>query len=143
MKKLIILASFLCCSYIGFSQELGVRFGDVLGNTIALDGMFNTGDFHRIHTDLSFGNDFGLEVLWDFVYRPFGGEAFYYYIGVGPSILFGEGSTLFGISGEIGLEYRFNGAPLAIGVDWRPTYFLGDNSNFEPGGFGVNARFVF
>ena len=143
MKKLIILASFVCCSYIGSSQELGVRFGDVLGNTIALDAMFNTGDFHRIHTDLSFGNDFGLEVLWDFVYRPFGGEAFYYYLGVGPSILFGEGSTLFGISGEFGLEYRFNGAPLAIGVDWRPTYFLGDNADFEPGGFGVNARFVF
>ena len=143
MKKLIVLASFLCCSYIGSTQELGVRFGDVLGNTFALDGMFNTGDFHRIHTDLSFGNDFGLEVLWDFVYRPFGGEAFYYYIGVGPSILFGEGTTLFGISGELGLEYRFNGAPLALGVDWRPTYFLGDNSNFEAGGFGVNARFVF
>jgi hypothetical protein len=50
---------------------------------------------------------------------------------------------LFGISGEVGLEYHFNGAPLAVGVDWRPTYFLGDNSNFEPGGFGFNARFVF
>jgi len=143
MKKLIFLASFVCCSYLGSSQELGVRFGDVLGNTIALDGMFSTGDFHRLHTDLSFGNDFGLELLWDFVFRPFGGEAFYYYIGVGPSILFAESTTLFGISGELGLEYRFNSAPLAFGVDWRPTYFLGDNSNFEAGGFGFNARFVF
>ncbi len=142
MKKLIILASFLCFSCIGYSQELGVRFGDVLGNTIALDGVFATGDFHRLHTDLSFGNDFGFELLWDFVYRPFGGEAFYYYLGVGPSILFAN-ETFFGISGEAGLEYHFNGAPLAIGIDWRPTYFIGDNSNFEAGSYGVNARFVF
>lgn len=142
MKKLIILSSFLCCSYFGYSQEIGVRFGDVLGNNLALDAMFNTGDYHRIHVDLSFGNDFGFELLWDFAYRPFGGEAFYYYIGVGPSILFTDPSV-FGISGELGLEYRFNTAPLALGVDWRPTYFLGDNSNFEAGGFGFNARFVF
>lgn len=142
MKKLIVLASFICCSYIGFSQEVGIRFGDVLGNNLALDAMIPTADYHRLHADLSFGNDFGLELLWDFVYRPFGGEAFYYYIGVGPSLLFSD-PVFFGISGEIGLEYRFNTAPLAIGVDWRPTYFIVEDSNFEAGGFGVNARFVF
>jgi hypothetical protein len=142
MKKLIILTSFIFCSYIGSSQEIGVRFGDVLGNTVALDAVFSSGEFHRIHTDLSFGNDFGLEVLWDFVYRPFGGEAFFYYIGIGPSFLFSD-DLLFGISGEIGLEYHFNGVPIAVGADWRPTYFLVEDANFEPGGFGFNARFVF
>jgi len=106
MKNLIILTSFVLCSYAGSSQELGVRLGDVLGNTIALDAVFGSGEFHRIHADLSFGSDFGLEVLWDFVYRPFGGEAFYYYLGVGPSMLFGD-NFLFGISGEAGLEYHF------------------------------------
>jgi len=142
MKKLLILSSFIFCSYIGSSQELGVRFGDVLGNNIALDAMFGSGEFHRLHADLSFGNDFGLELLWDFVYRPFGGEAFYYYIGVGPSFLFSN-DLLFGISGELGVEYHFNGVPIAVGADWRPTFFLTPDSNFEAGGFGFNARFVF
>ena len=142
MKKLLILSSFLFISYAGFSQELGVRLGDVLGNTIALDAVFGSGEFHRIHADLSFGSDFGLEVLWDFVYRPFGGEAFYYYLGVGPSMLFGD-NFLFGISGEAGLEYHFRSIPVAVGADWRPTYFLSDEATFEAGGFGFNARFVF
>ncbi len=142
MKKLVFITSFLFCSSIGFSQEIGVRFGDVLGNDLGLDAMFRSGDFHRIHADLSFGNDFGLELLWDFVYRPFGGEAFYYYLGVGPSMLFSD-PLFFGISGEAGLEYQFRSIPIAIGADWRPTYFLVEDANFEPGGFGINARFVF
>ena len=62
MKKLLLVTSFICCSYIGFSQELGVRWGEVLGNNLALDGMFGSGEFHRLHADLSFGNDFGLEL---------------------------------------------------------------------------------
>jgi len=142
MKKLLIITSFIFCSYIASSQEVGVRLGDVLGNTIALDAVFGTGDFNRIHTDLSFGTNFGLEVLWDFAYHPFGGEAFYYYVGVGPSFLFSD-PLFFGISGELGLEYHFNGVPIAVGADWRPTYFIVEDANFEAGSFGFNARFVF
>jgi hypothetical protein len=51
--------------------------------------------------------------------------------------------TWFGASGEIGLEYRFKGAPLALGVDWRPTFFLVDKTSFDAGGFGLNIRYVF
>lgn len=142
MKKLFLLSSFIFFGYTVYSQEIGVRFGEVLGNNIALDAVFGSGEFHRIHTDLSFGNDFGLEVLWDFVYRPFGGEAFYYYIGLGPSFLFSD-PLFFGISAELGLEYRFNSIPVAVGIDWRPTYFIVEESEFETGGFGVNARFIF
>lgn len=142
MKKLLVLAAFFCWSNTGFSQEIGVRFGEVLGNDLALDAVFGSGEFHRLHADLSFGNDFGLELLWDFVYRPFGGEAFYYYLGVGPSLLFSD-PLFFGISGEAGLEYHFKSIPIAVGADWRPTYFFVDDSYFESGGFGFNARFVF
>ncbi len=142
MKKLLFISSLMFCSYFGFSQELGVRFGDVLGNTLALDGVFGSGEFNRIHADLSFGSNVGFEILWDFVYRPFGAEAFYYYIGIGPSMLFSD-PLLFGISGEAGLEYHFRSIPVAVGADWRPTYFVTKPSNFEPGSFGFNARFVF
>ena len=142
MKKLLVLISFVLSGYVGYSQEFGVRFGEVLGNNVALDMVFRGGDFNRIHADLSFGNDVGLEVLWDLVYRPLGGEAFYWYLGVGPSMLFSD-DFLFGISAEAGLEYRFAKLPIAIGADWRPTWFISGDSDFETGGFGVNARFVF
>lgn len=142
MKKLLVLASFVFCSYSAFSQEVGVRWGEVLGNDIALDMMLRSGDGHRLHADLSFGNDFGLELLWDVLFRPLGNSSLYWYVGVGPSMLFSD-NFLFGISGEAGLEYRFAKLPIAVGADWRPTYFFGENSDFESGGFGVNARFVF
>lgn len=142
MKKLLVFASFVLCSYAGFSQEIGARWGEVLGNDIALDMMLRSGDGNRMHADLSFGNDFGLEVLWDVLYRPLGSSSLYWYIGVGPSMLFSDDFVL-GISAEAGLEYRFKKLPIALGADWRPTYFIIDDSYFEEGGFGVNARFVF
>ena len=142
MKKLLVLVSFVICSYGAYSQEIGVRWGEVLGNDIALDAILRSGDGHRMHVDLSFGNDFGLEILWDVLYRPLGDSPLYWYIGVGPSMLFSD-PFFFGISGEAGLEFRFAKLPIAIGADWRPTWQIVEDSNFETGGFGVNARFVF
>jgi hypothetical protein len=142
MKKLLVIISFVLSGYVGYSQEFGVRFGEVLGNNVALDMVFRSGEFNRIHADLSFGNDVGLEVLWDLVYRPLGGEAFNWYLGFGPSMLFSD-PFLFGISGEVGLEYRFASVPIAVGADWRPTLFLVEETEFETGGFGFNVRFVF
>ena len=142
MKKLLVLASFVLCSYAGFSQEIGARWGEVLGNDIALDMMLRSGDGHRLHADLSFGNNFGLELLWDVLYRPLGSSNLYWYIGIGPSMLFADDFQL-GVSGELGLEYRFAKLPIALGADWRPTFWIIDDTDFETGGFGVNARFVF
>lgn len=142
MKKILLLASFLCVSTIGFSQEAGVRFGDVLGNDIGLDLILPTGG-SRLHADLSFGNDFGLELLWDVVYKPlFDAESLHWYLGVGPSVLFSD-PLFFGVSGELGLEYHFNALPIAVGADWRPTYWIVDESDFQAGGWGINLRFVF
>ena len=140
-KTILITACILFCS-LGFSQEIGVRFGDVLDNTVALDGIIRIGEFNRVHADISFGSGVGIEALWDFLYRPLGGEAFNWYLGAGPSMLIDDDLFLFGFSGEIGLEYRFNTVPIAVGLDWRPTLFIVEETEFDAGGFGLNVRFV-
>ena len=152
MKKLVVLTVFALCSCSIFSQELGIRGGSVLGNNIAIDAMLKSGKFNRLHVDVSFGDDngssenpnggVGVELLWDFLYRPLGGEAFYWYLGAGPSVLFADPFWL-GISGEAGLEYRFKTVPIALGADWRPTFWIIDDTKFSGGGFGFIARFVF
>ena len=152
MKKLVVLTVFALCSCSIFSQELGIRGGSVLGNNIAIDAMLKSGKFNRLHVDVSFGDNgnddgkanggVGVELLWDFLYRPLGGEAFYWYLGAGPSVLFADPFWL-GISGEAGLEYRFKTVPIALGADWRPTFWIIDNTDFSGGGFGFMARFVF
>jgi len=148
MKTVFKIAVVFCVAAFfqtneAFSQELGARFGDALGNrsSVAIDAIFSTGKFNRIHADVSFGNGVGVEALWDFIYRPLGTSPFNYYIGVGPSLFLGDPFVL-GASGEIGLEYRFKDAPLALGIDWRPTFVIVQNTDFT-NGFGFNIRYVF
>jgi hypothetical protein len=128
---------------VGFvhAQEIGVRFGDIVGNDVAVDFVFGSRG-QRVHGDVSFGDGVGVEVLVDVVMRPLSGEAFYYYLGIGAFSWIGDPFSL-GFSAEFGLEYRFNKLPIAIGLDWRPALRVIDNTKFFADRFGLNIRFVF
>lgn len=128
-------------------QELGLRFGSFTGNGgVALDAVFSSSQFSRIHADISVGSGIGFDLLWDFVYRPVSGEAFNWYLGVGP---FGylpwetAESLSLGAVGEIGLLYAFNSIPFTVSADWRPYFRLINNTDISYGGFGLNVRYVF
>ena len=150
IKLLVILLIFICIATSSNAQELGFRLGSNWGNNAAVDGIFNAGKFSRIHTDLSFGGGISAEALWDFVYKPLGAEGVSWYAGVGVSTFFGNSNRYnytstfhLGIPGELGLEYHFKGAPLALGIDWRPVFVIIDNSSLNAGEFGLNLRYVF
>jgi len=140
MKKLILLLTVFV-SLSANAQEIGIRFGEVSGNNIAVDGVFDLNG-SRIHANVSFGDGIGLDALWDFVYKPLSNESINWYAGVGPSVYFGDDFFL-GVSGEIGLEYIFDGVPIVIGLDYRPTFWIVENTEFEWGGFGLNVRYRF
>ena len=125
------------------AQELGLRFGGTNGaGGIAIDGVFGEGS-GRIHGNLGFyEGGIGVDALWDLLYKPFGREAFYWYLGVGPTTYLGNEFWL-GVSGEIGIEYRFETVPVAIGIDWRPTIWLVKETKFGADSFGLNIRYVF
>jgi len=142
MKKLFTILFFVGSYSFANAQELGIRFGDALGNNVAVDALFSAGKFSRIHADVSFGTGVGVEALWDFAYRPLGGEAFYWYAGVGASMLIND-PFLLGASGELGLSYTFNQVPISISADWRPVFYIIENTDFNAGGFGINVRYVF
>jgi hypothetical protein len=142
MKKLFVLLAFLSLGKFAMAQELGIRFGDVVGNTVAIDGMFSVGEFSRVHADVSFGDGLGVEALYDFLYKPLGAEAFNWYVGAGPSMLIDDPFYL-GISGEVGLDYHFNAVPLSLSLDWRPTFWIIEETDLSGRGFGLNVRYVF
>lgn len=142
MKKLFVtLVTISILAGFVHAQEIGVRFGDIVGNDVAVDFVFGSRG-HRIHGDVSFGDGVGVELLVDVVMRPLSGEAFYYYLGIGPFAWIGDPFRL-GVSAELGLEYRFNNLPIAIGLDWRPSLRVIDNTKFFADRFGLNIRFVF
>lgn len=142
MKKLGVLLFIMgILAVFVHAQEIGVRFGDIVGNDVAVDAVFGHKG-QRIHADVSFGDGVGIEALVDLVVKPVQGEAFYYYLGIGAFAWLGDPFSL-GISGELGLEYRFNKVPIALGLDWRPSLRLIDNTKFLADRFGFNVRFVF
>ena len=140
-KILFVVTLVILFTKIGTAQEIGIRGGDLSGGNIALDAALLTGDFSRIHADISFGEDIGIDVIWDFIYRPLVDESLFIYSGVGPYFLFTDPFTM-GAAGEIGFEYRFDSVPIALGIDWRPLLSITEETEFIPEGFGFNLRFI-
>ena len=142
MKKILLIAVLAIISFqFGNAQEIGIRFGNIVGNDVAVDLVwaFKAG---RIHADVSFGDGVGAEALYDFMYAPLGDENLYYYVGVGAYVWIGDPFGL-GVPAEAGLEYRFGSVPLILGLDWRPAFQILDNTSFHADRFGLNLRFVF
>jgi hypothetical protein len=76
-----------------------------------------------------------------------------WYLGGGPKIqiydkkryFFDDNYTAVYLVPMVGLDYKLSGAPLAIGFDWRPSIYVGDNPflGTEAGRFGLAFRFIF
>lgn len=76
-----------------------------------------------------------------------GANGLQWYIGPGAHIGFyntkyGDGSFI-GIDGVIGLDYKFNGAPINISLDWQPSFEFGDNRGFMGSWGGLGIRYTF
>jgi hypothetical protein len=142
MKKVLLLFLALAFSGLARSQELGIRFGDIVGGNVAVDGVFALGQFSRVHADVSFGKGLGVEALWDVIYRPVGPEGLDWYLGVGAYMYIHDPFSL-GVPGEIGLAYTLSNAPVSFSIDWRPTLRLIDDTDFFADRWGLNIRYVF
>jgi hypothetical protein len=154
MKKflfLIILVSAVCLSQSLKAQDyksaVGLRLGyplsvsykTFLSESNALElyagyrgygvsgfrwSLINVGALYQIHKPLS-GVD-GLQ--W-----YFGGGAGVQLYNYGDFDAEGSGSFGIGLSGNLGLDYKFPNSPINVSADWIPTIFIGSG---YLGGFG-------
>ena len=142
MKKLFLILLISPFFYSLSAQEIGLRFGEMAGNNIAIDGTF---DFKvgRLHTDVSFGEGVGIDIIYDFMYSPIMESSnIYYYVGMGVISLIHSDFEL-GATGEAGIELRFRTIPFVLGIDYRPSIIVIGNTDFHWNGFGLNMRYVF
>lgn len=51
--------------------------------------------------------------------------------------------TYFGIDGVLGLDYKFNGAPINMSIDWQPSFEFGDYVGFVGSWGGIGIRYTF
>lgn len=145
MRKILFLTLIICgINLTCKAQEVGIRFGNFSGSNVAIDGVFSLGKYSRIHSNLAFGNGgVGIDFIWDFWHQQIGGEqSLSWYAGVGPTVFLANDFHM-GASGEIGIEYHFTSAPIAIGFDWRPYFQIVDNTNFHADNIALNLRFCF
>jgi hypothetical protein len=69
-----------------------------------------------------------------------------WYIGPGAHVGFyndryGNGSFI-GIDGVLGLDYKFNGAPINVSLDWQPSFEFGDARGFTGNWGGLGIRYT-
>ena len=51
--------------------------------------------------------------------------------------------TYIGIDGVLGLDYKFNGAPINISIDWQPSFEFGDYVGFSAAGVELESVTLF
>ena len=135
----LLLAGLVFGSFTTQAQEIGIRFGHINGNNVALDGIFATGEFSRVHANVSFGQKgLGVDALWNPIYEAIPDTKLNWYAGFGPSVYLSE-DFRFGGAGEVGVEYAFSEVPISLGLDFRPYLFLVEVTEFRAG-FGLNVR---
>jgi hypothetical protein len=55
----------------------------------------------------------------------------------------GTDDTYFGIDGVIGLDFKFNKAPINISLDWQPVFEFGEGRGFYGNWGGLGIRYAF
>ncbi len=75
-------------------------------------------------------------------------EGLKWYYGGGASIALFSGdfinsSTQIGITGCLGLDYKFNGTPINISMDWLPAYYFATGAGFGSDSGGLAVRYTF
>ena len=92
---------------------------------------------------VSWGTRFGLGALYE-RHQLIGGEpAFTWFYGGGGYVGFQDGKTWLGPTGIIGLDYKFQNAPVNLTLDWKPELDILPDINFVPAAFAVSIRYTF
>ncbi|MEZ4910436.1 MAG: hypothetical protein R2774_06210 [Saprospiraceae bacterium] len=153
-KFLALLAAFMFCSVISYGQSYNSAIGARLGYPLSLSYKKFISDRAAVEGILGFKSYTGYSWinvggLYEIHNELPSIDGLSWYYGAGASIYLWSydndfidagSSTSIGISGVIGLDYRFADIPLNISIDWIPTFFVngyGNGFGSEYGGIGV------
>lgn len=155
MKKIFLLLAVVLAFSVsqasaqGYKNAIGGRFGAANGLSFKT-GLNNNamleliGNF-RSHNSVQY---FRITGLYE-VYKPISGaEGLNWYYGGGASVgsykVKGySGDVYVAANGVLGLDYKFNGAPINLSLDWVPALELTPDTGFWGGDIGLGVRFTF
>lgn len=157
IRKIVLLAVFALAAtglkaQNSYNTAVGLRLNGGVGITVkhmlneigALEGI--------LYTRWRGVNITGLYAVH---YPVFNEPGFRFYMGAGAHIGFWDGHrhpwwdddrdhhTVFGIDGQIGLEYTFAEIPLNLSLDWKPAINLVGHTGFWGSDAGLSIRYTF
>ena len=132
-----------------YENAIGVRIGPY--NGVNFKTFLNTNKALDLNLSFRNNNNFKrifLTGLYE-VHNPINGApGLLWYYGGGGSV--GsyknddfEGDLFLSADGVLGLDYKIDGAPLNLAIDWRPRLELTPNTNFGTGDVGLAIRLTF
>jgi hypothetical protein len=154
MKKICSILSVLLIGFTAQSQTinsssyktaLGVKVWDGVGISFKTFTRPN----RAIEAVGFFWNEgFRLTGLYEIHGDISGAPGLKWYIGPGAHIGFynqehNNGVTTFGLDGVIGLDYKINGAPINISLDWQPAFEFANDIGFQGSWGGLGIRYTF
>lgn len=165
MKKLTVLALVIGC--IAFSsqevkaQALGTDYKNAIGGRFGVANGITFKHFMNNRNALDFilnfrakknhYSSFRLTGLYE-IHNPIrnaAGLQWYYGIGGGiGSYTYKDNShkdsdIYLSVDGVLGLDYKFNGAPINIALDWKPSFDITPDQGLDFEGVGLSLRFAF
>jgi hypothetical protein len=132
-----------------YKTALGVKVWDGAG--ISVKHFTNKNNWAIEGIGFFWKDGFRVTGLYEFHGPINGAPGLQYYIGPGAHIGFYDGNnnfnvdnrTFIGLDGVLGLDYKINGAPINLSIDWQPSIEFGDGRGFNSGWGGLGVRFTF
>jgi hypothetical protein len=162
MKKMITAAIILLAAFAqtAIAQSKGSTYKTALGVKFYPGGAITLKHFTKKNTALEglayfWGDGFRITGLYEFHGNISGAPGLQWYVGPGVHAGFWnnrywnrrypgyKSEAIFGIDGVLGLDYKFNGVPINMSLDWQPSFEFGDYGGFNGNWGGLAIRYTF
>jgi hypothetical protein len=152
MKILLAIAAFLLAlaatAQSPYNKAIGIKFPAGTGLTYK---KFVTQKAAMEFQALYATESFRLAGLYEFHFPFSKAEGLNWYVGPGAHLGFYKNQYQksysskmdLGIDGVIGLDYKFNGLPVNVSLDWQPSVSFSGNSGANASYGGVAVRYAF
>ena len=137
-----------------YKLAMGIRFSSAsptLNNAVSVKYFMN--ETNAVEGLISFGNNrFGIGGLYEKHQLIGATPAFTWFYGGGGYLGFEnrtdankveKHTTFLGPTGIVGVDYKFQSAPINLSLDWKPELDIIPSINFVPDAFALTARFTF
>jgi hypothetical protein len=158
MRKIILLAAVLTVAVVSKSQSTGSSYRTALGFKFWPGGI-TIKHFVRTNRALEgigyfWGHGFRFTGLYEVHGDINGARGLKWYVGPGAHIgmyndywahgnhIHNDGDVSLGVDGVLGLDYKINGAPINLSLDFQPSFDIVSHAHFSGWG-GLAIRYTF